>query len=259
MNLKLLVVDDHEMLRRGLRESFSRQPNLTVVGEAWTGAMAIQLAEELKPDIVLMDVGLPDIDGIEASRQILDHHPEIKIVIFSSDVSRPLVDEALQAGVSGYLSKTSSVAEMMLAVEAITAGKVYLSSDVSADILRDYQKGLLGDKEGTKPLLSDRDKLLLRLIAEGQRNKEISSELDIGVKAVEAYRARLMKRLGCSSSAEMIRYAVREGLGRHKYRNMGSWAAAAVHGGGPSHGVRRLPTEGALFTTQYTRAFSKKL
>lgn len=214
MSLKLLVVDDHVMLRRGLRESLSRQSSLEVVGEAWTGAMAIQLAEELKPDLVLMDVHLPDMNGINASRTILGDHPEIKIIIFSSDISRPLVDEALQAGVSAYLSKTSSVEEMMQAFEAVKADKLYLSSDVSGDILKDYQQGLLAETHSTKPLLSERDKRLLRLIAEGLRNKEISTELDIGVKAVEAYRSRLMKKLNCASSAELVRYAVREGIAK---------------------------------------------
>jgi DNA-binding NarL/FixJ family response regulator len=213
-NLKLLLVDDHAMLRRGLRETLSRQPSLTLVGEAWSGAMALQLVKELKPDLILMDVHLPDTDGIAASRQILKDHPGIKIIIFSSDTVRTLVDEALQAGVCGYLSKTGSVEELMLAIDTVTSGNLYLSPEISGDILKDYQKGLLGEKQDSKPLLSDRDKHLLRLIAEGHRNKEISAELDIGIKSVEAYRSRLMKKLSCASSAELIRYAVREGIAK---------------------------------------------
>lgn len=214
MNLKLLLVDDHAMLRRGLRETLSRQPSLTLVGEAWSGAMALQLANELTPDLVLLDIHLPDMNGIEVSRQILKAHPGMKIVIFSSDAARSLVDEALQAGVCGYLLKTSSGEELMLAINSVTAGNLYLSPEINGNILKDYRKGLLGEKQDAKPLLSDRDKQLLRLIAEGHRNKEISAELDVGIKSVEAYRSRLMKKLSCSSSAELIRYAVREGIAK---------------------------------------------
>jgi DNA-binding NarL/FixJ family response regulator len=159
-----------------------------------------------------MDIHLPDMNGIEVSRHILNGQPGIKIIVFSSDTVRTLVDEALQIGVCGYLPKSSSVEELIMAIESVMAGKLYLSPEVSGDILADYRKSLRSDAQPLKPLLSEREKHLLRLIAEGRRNKEISAELGVSIKSVEAYRSRLMKKLGCSSSAELVRYAVRQGI-----------------------------------------------
>src|ERR1022692_2003440 len=172
MNAKLMMVDDHPMMRHGLREAVARQPNLTLVGEAWTGAMALKLARELTPDLVVMDVHLPDINGIETSRQLLSSLPALKIVIFSDDTARQSVDEALQAGVCGYLSKMSAVAELMHAIDLVMQGKLYLSPEVSGGILEDYRKGLAEGCELSKSFLSQREKQLMRLVAEGKRNKE---------------------------------------------------------------------------------------
>ncbi len=199
------------MLRGGLRETLARRPGFTIVGEASTGADAVGKARVLKPEIILMDVYMPDMNGVEASRQILEECPETKIIIVSSDTGRSLVDEALKIGVCGYIAKTGSVEEVMLAIESVLAGKLYLSPDVSGGILGDYKRSLSG-LEPPKPLLSTRDIHLLRLIAEGHRNKEISAEMNVSVKSVEAYRSRLMKKLACASSAELVRYAVREGI-----------------------------------------------
>lgn len=211
MKSTVLLADDHAMLRSGLRQTLSQQDNLELVGEASTGSSALKLARELKPDLILMDVHMPEMDGIEASRQILSELPATKIIIFSSDAARALVDEALQVGVCGYLPKEGAVEELLHAIGLVMAGKLYLSPEVSGDILTDYRKSLQGEGE---PSLSDREKHLLRLVAEGRRNKEISAELNLGIKSIEAYRARLMKKLGCSSSAELVRYAVREGIAK---------------------------------------------
>jgi len=212
MKLRILLVDDHAVLRSGLRQALSQQPSIEVVGEAPTGSQAMALAAELHPDLILMDIHLPDMNGIEVSRHILNGQPGIKIIVFSSDTVRTLVDEALQIGVCGYLPKSSSVEELIMAIESVMAGKLYLSPEVSGDILADYRKSLRSDAQPLKPLLSEREKHLLRLIAEGRRNKEISAELGVSIKSVEAYRSRLMKKLGCSSSAELVRYAVRQGI-----------------------------------------------
>ena len=212
--IKTVLVDDHTMLRSGLRLALAQQPQLDVVGEASTGAQAVSLIDTILPDLVLMDVHLPDANGVELSREILGRHPTIKILIFSSDAARELVDEALQAGACGYLSKSGSVDELLTAIDSVMAGKLYLSPEVSGDILTDYRRALQGGTAPTKPLLSDREKHLLRLVAEGRRNKEISSELGLSIKSVEAYRSRLMKKLNCASSAELVRYAVREGIAK---------------------------------------------
>ncbi len=214
MKIKTILVDDHTMLRSGLRQALAQQPGLEVAGEASTGAQALALVDAIKPELVLMDVHLPDANGVEVSREILSRHPTIKVLIFSSDGNRALVDEALQAGVCGYLSKSGSVEELLTAIESVMAGKLYLSPEVSGDILSDYRKKLQGGPESAKPLLTEREKYLLKLVAEGRRNKEISTELDLSIKSVEAYRSRLMKKLNCASAAELVRYAVREGIAR---------------------------------------------
>jgi DNA-binding NarL/FixJ family response regulator len=159
-----------------------------------------------------MDAHLPDMNGTEATRRVLACAPLTKIVFFSSDATRALVDEALHAGACGYIWKQSNVDELIQAIDMVMAGKLYLSPEVSAGIIEDYRKGLVAEPEPVKQTLSDREKLLLRLVAEGRRNKEIASQMSISQKSVEAYRSRLMKRLGCSNSADLVRYAIREGI-----------------------------------------------
>jgi two-component system, NarL family, response regulator NreC len=212
MDIKVLVVDDHPILRFGLRRTIDQHPNFTVVGEASTGAEALKLVAKLAPDLITMDVLLPDVNGIELTRQILAVLPSVKIVVFSSDATRSRVNEALQAGACGYIWKLSAAQEIIRAIEMVMTGRLYLSPEVSADILEDYRKCLAGQSEPSKPFLSDREKQLLRFVAEGRRNKEIAAQLALSIKSIEAYRSRLIKKLGCSSTAELVRYAVREGI-----------------------------------------------
>jgi len=212
MNVKLLLVDDHPMLRHGLRQAVAQKSGFTLVGEASTAEQALKLAIEVTPDLVVMDVHLPDMNGIEATRKILSALPATKVVIFSSDPSRSLVDEALQAGVCGYLLKSGAVDELIHAIGLVMEGKLYLSPEVSAGILEDYRKGLVEGVAPAKPLLSDREKQLLRLVVSGKRNKEIAGDLGISAKSVEALRSRVMAKLGCSNSADLVRYAIREGI-----------------------------------------------
>jgi two-component system response regulator NreC len=212
MNLKLLLVDDHPMLRRGLRGAIAQRSDLTVVGEASTGEQAVKVAQETAPDVVVMDLYLPDMSGIEATRQILSGQHAAKIIIYSSDPARKLVDEAVEAGACGYVSKNGDVDELLQAIATVMGGKLYLSPVVAADILQDYRKGLIEGADATTPLLSERETQLIRLVADGWRNKEIADDLKISTKSVETYRARLMKKIGCASSAELVRYAIREGI-----------------------------------------------
>jgi two-component system, NarL family, response regulator NreC len=212
MKVKVLLVDDHTMLRSGLRALVSQQDDFVLVGEASTGGNAVEQALAIKPDLVLMDIHLPDMNGMEASRKILAELHLVKIIIFSSDVSRALVEEALHAGISGYILKTSTPEEIVQAMTAVIGGKLYVSSDVSAEILKDYGGIPSSTDEKSNSSLSERETQLLRLVSGGRRNKEIAETLELSVKSVEASRSRLMKKLGCGSSAEMIRYAVREGI-----------------------------------------------
>ena len=210
--MKILLVDDHPMLRNGLRMALRQQPRFSVVGEASTAEQAFKLAGELTPDLVVMDIHLPDSSGIDASRRILSALPSTKVVVFSSDPSRALVDQALQAGALGYVFKTGAVEELIHAIDTVMAGRLYLSPEVSGGILEDYRKSLCGESPPAKPALSEADKGLMRLIAQGRRNKEIATQLGLSAKSVEARRSRLMKHLGCANSAELVRYAIREGI-----------------------------------------------
>ena len=212
MNAKILLVDDHPMFRDGLRQAICRQPKLSILAEASTGAAALKLAAASPPDLVVMDVHLPDMSGLKVAREILQILPAAKIIILSGDASRPLVEEALQAGACGYIWKQGAAEELMRAIELVLAGKLYLSPEVSTDILADYRKGLAGEAVGFRLSLSQREGELLKLVAEGRRNKEIADELAISVKSVEACRSRLMKKLNCTSAAELVRYAIREGI-----------------------------------------------
>jgi len=211
-NVKLLLVDDHPMLRLGLREAVAQHPHLSVVGEASNGAQALKLARELSPDLVVMDIHLPGINGIETTRQILNAQPTVNILIFSRDAAHLLVQEALQAGAKGYVLKRGDVDELICAIDVVMAGKPYFSAAVSEGIVEDYQKKLTGTGNPAKLELSVRERQLLRLIAEGRRNKEIATTMKLSANSIETYRARLMKKVGHRSIAELVRFAVREGI-----------------------------------------------
>jgi DNA-binding NarL/FixJ family response regulator len=212
MNVKILIVDDHPMLRKGLCQALAEQPRFTLVGEASTGELALKLALELTPDLVVMEVGLPGMNGIETTRQILSALPATKIVIFSSAADGTLVDEALQAGACGYILKGRAVKDLIHAIDEVMAGGLCLSPELSVSIVKDYQRRLVEGSNPPKLVLSKREKQLLRLIAMGRRNKEMATTLKLSVNTIETYRSRLMKRVGCPSAAELARYAVREGI-----------------------------------------------
>jgi DNA-binding NarL/FixJ family response regulator len=212
MSVKLLIVDDHPMLRKGARDVLNGHPGLIVTGEAGTAAQAMHQVQELSPDVVLMDIHLPDMSGLAAARLLHDASPALKIVVFSSDDDRALVDEALQAGALGYVLKTAGFMELISAVETVSQGKVYLSASVSSGIVEDYRKRVRHADSPARPLPSDRDQRLLQLVADGRRNKEIAGELGLSIKTVEANRSRLMRQFQCTNSPELIRHAIREGI-----------------------------------------------
>ena len=212
MNVRVLIVDDHPLLRNGLRQALERESDLTVAGEASTGRGALQLMKETTPDLVLLDMHLPDLGGIEVSRQMLAERPTVKILAFSSDADRPLVDAALQGGVCGYLLKDTVAEEFLRAIRMVMEGRLYLSPELASSVISDHIKTLSAATAPVKPMLSERDQHLLRCICEGLPNKEIAVRLKVGVKSVEKHRSQLMRKLGYQSAAELIRYAIREGI-----------------------------------------------
>lgn len=208
----ILLVDDHPMLRQGLTRVISRKDEIEVVGEASTAAEALALVTEMGVDLVVMDLHLPDLTGIRAASQILQARPATKIIMFSSDPSRARIDEALETGACGYVLKTDAVSELSDAIAAVMAGKIYLSRSVSTGIVEDYARALRGEPASAPAGLAEPERQLLNLVATGRRNKEIADQLGLSVKSVEAQRSRLMKKLGCTSSADLVRYAIREGI-----------------------------------------------
>jgi DNA-binding NarL/FixJ family response regulator len=211
---RILLVDDHRLFRAGLRALIEQMPHCTIVGEAATGEQAFAVMAASPADVVVMDIHLPDVNGIVASRRLLEAYPTVKILAVSSDPSAALVHEAMLAGLAGYLLKENSADELERALHAVLAGKVYLCPEVSTAIMDTYRQrfGANCVVEGSSPALSERDIELLRLIADGLRNKEIAHQLGLTVKSAETYRQRLMKKLHLDSTAGLTRYAIREGI-----------------------------------------------
>ncbi len=213
MKINVLIVDDHPLTRAGVRQVLAQNPRFEAVYESSSGAEAIRLAPECRPDVALMDLHMPGISGIEATRSILKSCPAAKIIVLSGDADRLRVDSALQAGACGYLLKQSVLTELLIAIEQVMSGRLYLSPEISAGIISDYRRTLFDKDPGSiRPSISSREVQLLRLISNGARNKEIATELHLSPNSIETYRSRLMKKLGCTSTAALVRYAIREGI-----------------------------------------------
>ena len=211
--LRILLVDDHTILRHGLHLMLSKLPGIQAVDEAGNCLAALDQIAAHSPDLVIMDAHLPEINGVEGTRRILAQHPAVKVIILSGDSSASLILEALRAGALAYVIKENAPEEITRAIQAVMAGKGYFSPEVAASIARQCRENLLiPAPTPDKPALSDHEKRLLQLIALGKRNKEIAVQLNVATKSVEAYRSRLMAKLGCASPAELTRFAIREGI-----------------------------------------------
>lgn len=211
MKTRILLVDDQRMVRRGLRLLAELESDFTVVGEASNGPEALTLARELRPEVVVMDIHLPEMDGLEVSRLILKEWPQTKIVIVSGDADIQLVNLALQTGLAGYILKEGIPEELPRAIRAAREGRTYLSPEVTELVLREHKRNL-GGTVTARPALSEQERAVLRLLAQGARTKEVAASLNISVKTVETYRRRMTQKLGCRSIAELTHYAIREGI-----------------------------------------------
>lgn len=215
MCTRILIADDHQIVRDGLRTLLDGEPQLMVAGEASNGRDAVKLAKELKPDIVIMDISMPELNGIEAVRQIYKQHPSIKIIALSMHTDRRLIAEMLQAGASAFLLKECAFNELNLAISAVLRGGKYLSPKITGGlldaVLHPTGKNTLEPLTATN-LLTRRQREVLQLIAEGYSTKEISAQLHVSVKTVETHRLKMMQNLNMHSIAELTKYAVKEGL-----------------------------------------------
>jgi len=207
---RILVADDHEVVRNGIRSLLEAQPGWTVVGEAATGREALEKAKQLKPDVVILDISMPELDGLEAARRITKAAPQTEVLILTMYDSEQLVQEVLEAGARGYVLKTDAGRELVTAVEALCQHKPYFTSKVSQLVLDGYLKGVqgLGKEKLVRYKLTSREREIIQLVAEGKSSKEIAAMLGISVKTVETHRSNLMRKLDVHSVSELVRYAI---------------------------------------------------
>ena len=211
--IRVLLADDHTLIRAGLRMVVDAHPDLSVVGEANDGREAVALATKLKPDVVVMDVGMPSLNGIEACRQIHAELPDTQVAMLSMHSDEGYVLRALKAGAKAYLLKDSAEADLASAIRAVAAGKSFFSPAVGKVLLEDYMRKLQRTGvEDSYELLTPREREILQLVAEGKSSKEIANLLDLSVYTVETHRARVMQKLNLRGIPELILYAVRKGI-----------------------------------------------
>ena len=206
--IRILLADDHAVVRQGFRMILSSHPDLEIVGEAGNGREAVELAATLRPDVVVMDVAMPELNGIEATRRLTAENPHIRVVALSMHKDSVYVRELLRAGARGYLLKDSVADDLVAAVRAVAGGEGYLSPAISNAVLDDYRKHVTNPID----LLSSREREVLQMLAEGKTNKEIAVTLNLSVYTVDAHRGRIMEKLNVHSINELVRFAVRNGL-----------------------------------------------
>jgi DNA-binding NarL/FixJ family response regulator len=209
--IRILLAEDHTIVRSGLRALLARSDDFEVVGEAGNGREAVSLAESLHPDLVLMDISMPMLNGIEATARIVARLPHTRVIILSVHSSEEYVAQALQAGASGYVLKGADIAELEFGIRSVADGHHYLTPGVSKQVIDEYV-GRVTAPVVRSPALTSRQREILQLIAEGRTSKEVASLLDLSVKTVEAHRSQIMRRLGVHDLTALVRYAVREGL-----------------------------------------------
>jgi two-component system, NarL family, response regulator NreC len=206
--IRILLADDHAVVRQGFRLVLAAHPDLEIVGEAGNGREAVELAATLRPDVVVMDVAMPELNGIEATRRLTAENPHIRVVALSMHKDSVYVREILRAGARGYLLKDSVADDLVAAVRAVAGGEGYLSPAISNAVLDDYRKHVTNPID----LLSSREREVLQMLAEGKTNKEIAVTLNLSVYTVDAHRGRIMEKLNVHSINELVRFAVRNGL-----------------------------------------------
>ncbi|MFZ4623749.1 MAG: response regulator [Rhodoferax sp.] len=209
--VRVLLADDHTLVRAGLRKLLESMPDIEVVGEAGDGLALLELAEKLQPHLVLMDIAMPGLNGIEATARLVKSWPGIRVLILSMHQNEEYVRQTLRHGAVAYLLKDAAPMELELALAAVLRGETYLSPAVSKGVVNDYVLRLRGEDLAADPL-SPRQREVLQLIAEGQSSKEIARRLDLSVKTVDTHRSQLMKQLDIHEVAGLVRYAMRVGL-----------------------------------------------
>ena len=213
MNVRLLLADDHAMMREGLKSLLGKESDLSVVAEADNGKETLELAQKTGPHVVVMDVAMPDLNGIETTRKLLKVNSNIKVVALSGHANREFVREMLKAGASAYVLKSRAYEELVRAIREVMKGKKYLSPDIAQGVVDEYVE--ISSSLSANPafvVLTDREREALQLIAEGKSTKEVADALSVSVKTVETHRRNIMEKLNLHSVAEITKYAIREGI-----------------------------------------------
>ena len=210
--MNILLADDHKLIREGLRLLLEKRGRITIVGEADNGISAVRMARDLKPDLVLMDIAMPDLNGIEATRRIRTEAPGVKVIALSMHMDKRFVRHMFAAGASGYVLKESAFEEVSMAIKAVAMGRLYISPKITDQVLAEYVKQLTKPSAGEESPLSGREREVLQMLAEGKRSRKIAERLHISVTTVDTHRKHIMDKLGFRSIAELTKYAVREGL-----------------------------------------------
>ena len=212
MSIRIILADDHKIVREGLRALIEKNPGFEVVAEAEDGRTTVKLTKELSPDIVIMDIAMPDMNGIEATRRIIEQVPNVKVIALSMHSDIRFVVEMLKAGASGYLLKDCASEELTNAIRAVTRNRTYLSPELADTVIKDYSRLISKEDLSSFSLLTNREREALQLLSEGKTTREIATLLKISVKTVETYRQKIMDKLDIHSIAELTKYAIREGL-----------------------------------------------
>lgn len=212
--INILLAEDHTIVRKGLRSLLDKENDICVVGEAQDGRNALKKAEALQPDIVLMDIAMPGLNGLEATRQLKKRFPKMKVIILTAHANEEYVLQTLRAGASGYLVKKAAPADLILAIRAVYRGESFLSPSISRSIIDEYlrQTEKTPEINGIYAKLTGREREVLQLIVEGHKNRKIAELLHISVKTVETHKASIMNKLNVSGTAELVRYALDKGL-----------------------------------------------
>ena len=211
MSIRVLLADDHDLFLEGLKELILKAPGIELAGQARDGLEALERTALMEPDIVLMDMTMPRLNGIQTTRQIAEKFPGVRVLVLSMHSDRELIVESLKAGARGYILKECTSDELYAAIRAVMAGQYYLTPSVLPALIEDYLRLLQAEAKSSTSPLSDREQDVLKLLVKGLNAKQIAARLDISKNTVDTHRRRIMDKVGCNSMAELTRYAIREG------------------------------------------------